>query len=144
MKNTYFRSISTAILAGGMVLAQSTAPQTGGRFRHHGRMQAVATQLNLTDDQKAQAHEIFQSAAAAAKPLRDQMRGARQQLAADVRAGAAEEVISKDSGAIGALTSQLAVIRAKATQQFYQVLTPDQKNKFETMRSRRGGAGTQG
>jgi Spy/CpxP family protein refolding chaperone len=70
------------------------------------------------------------------------MRDARQRLAADVKAGAAEGVISQDANVIGNLTAQLTVMRARTHQKFLSILTPEQKAKLDTLRQdRRFGRG---
>ena len=93
--------------------------------------------LNLTDDQKAQAKQIFGDARTASQPLREQLRDARQQLANDVKANAPENVIAKDSSAVGSLVSQMTTIRAKAMQQFYGTLTAEQKAKADELKTQR-------
>lgn len=97
-------------------------------------MQKMAQELNLSADQKAQAREIFRSAFQSAQPLRQQMRDARKQLQTDVKSGASEDLLAKDGSQVGAIAGQMAVSRAKAFEQFYSILTPDQKAKLETLK----------
>ena len=112
-------------------------PGGPGGPREFGPFGPFGRDLNLTDDQKAQAKQIFGDARTASQPLRQQLRDARQQLAADVKSNAPENVLAKDSSAVGSLVSQMTTIRAKAMQQFYGTLTAEQKAKADEMKAQR-------
>lgn len=131
----WFRFAAVAALSVGALLAQNNPP--AGRHAAGAGMHHMARQLNLTDNQKAQAREIFQGTRESAQPLRQQMRDARQQLATDVKSGAGQDLIAKDSAAVGTLAGQLTAIRAQAFQKFYNILTPEQKTKLDTLRANR-------
>ena len=112
-------------------------------------MHRFGANLNLTDAQKQQAKEIFSQSRQASKPIMDQIRQTRQQLAAAVKAGAPDSEIDKLSAALGPLMAQQSAIHAKAFAKFYGTLTQDQKDKvgdrfgMMSMGHRRGGAARQ-
>ena len=138
--NRLIRYFGVAALAAGLAVAQ--APSGEGRqkgVRAHRGQGRVMQELGLTDAQRAQAKEIFQASRKEAQPIRQQLREARQRLAADLKAGAAEGVISQDANAIGNLTAQLTLIHAKSRQQFQSILTAEQKAKIDEMRQNRRG-----
>jgi Spy/CpxP family protein refolding chaperone len=137
MTNRLYRIIPAALLAAGLAFAQNPAPGAGRQLRPGARiLPRLVRQLDLTDDQKAKAREIFKAQAEAARPLAQQMREARLQLAKDVKTGATEDMIARDAAAVGNLTTQLTVIRTKAMQQFYGILTPEQKAKWDELGER--------
>lgn len=139
MTTKLMRIAAVAALAVGVSMAQTTTPAPNGGHKGGPRahMQQMATQLGLTDDQKAQAKEIFQASRESSAPLRQQMHAARQQLASDVKSGASQDLIAKDSSQVGSLAGQLAATRAQTFQKFVGILTPDQKAKLDTMRPKR-------
>lgn len=125
-------------LCAGMAIAQDqTAPPEGPK---HGMHRPFAGgpefgmflhQLNLTDDQKAQVKQIFQSEKTTIKPLMEQQRNSHEQLAQLIVGGNFDQA---KASAIVAQESQshlqLELEHAKiASQIFQQVLTQDQKTK---------------
>ena len=93
-------------------------------------MQRLNRLLNLTPDQKVQAKTIFQGARTTAQPLRQQMRDARLALANAVKSNAPDAQIDQLSNNTGTLAAQLTALRAKSFEKFYNILTPDQKEKL--------------
>jgi protein CpxP len=91
-------------------------------------------QLNLTDDQKSQIKQIFQSEHANMKPLMQQEFVAHQQLIQLVTSGNFDQA---KAAAIAAQESQthvqLEVEHAKIASQIYQLLSSDQKAKVADM-----------
>jgi Spy/CpxP family protein refolding chaperone len=104
-------------------------------------MGRMAQALNLTDDQKAQAKQIFQDAATAGKPLRDQMKQARQALQAAAKNNAANAQIDQLSQQLGVISGQLAANQARAFGKFYSILTPEQRQKLDTLNQNRQNGG---
>lgn len=126
------------VLAAGMVLAQdapgfSQRPEQGqaqgNRMRRGNPMGRLAADLNLTDAQKAQAAQIFQASRQEAKPVAQQLRQYRQDLAAAVKSGAAGTQIDQVTAKMGPLVAQVTAIHAKACARFYATLTPEQQQK---------------
>jgi Spy/CpxP family protein refolding chaperone len=125
-----------AALAAGLALAQApttTTPPARGHHRGGHGMERMTAQLGLTPDQQAQAKQIFQQSRTDAQPLAQQLRAARQQLKTDIKTGATQDLITKDSTAVGTLSGQMTAIHAGAMQKFYNILTPDQKTKLDSM-----------
>ncbi len=118
---------AAATLGTGALLAQH-------RMGRHGHM---AAELGLTDAQKAQAKTIFQNSHQAAKPVADQLRQDRQALQAAIRAGKSDQDLQGLAAAEGADKGKLAGIRASAAAKFRAILTPDQQQKLDTMKSSR-------
>ena len=140
MKQTMNRIILGGLLAAGLILGQAPsaatdAPaQTGKR---QGRQARAFQFLNLTPDQQAQAKAIFQAGQTDAKPVRAQMKSAREALANAVKSNAPDAQIDQLSGAVGPLASQLAAIRTKTFVKFYAILTPAQKDQFAAVMDKR-------
>jgi Spy/CpxP family protein refolding chaperone len=152
MNRNIIRTLGVAAVAAGLTFAQGPAPTTPapgpgqGQQRHwRGHMGGrLANYLNLTDAQKEQSKQIFQAAANESQPLRDQMREVRKQLAEAVKTNAPADQINQLAATVGDLTSKLTVIHTKAFAQFYNILTPDQRTKFDAGIDRflnRGGFG---
>jgi periplasmic protein CpxP/Spy len=129
-------------LASGAALAQEEGPGPGGPLHHgthagfmgdHG-LGLPLHQLNLTDDQKGQIKQIFQSEKPNMKPLMQQEFQSRQQLFALVTSGNFDQA---KAAAIAAQESQthvqLEVEHAKIASQIYQLLSSDQKAKVAEM-----------
>ena len=122
-------------LCAGIAFAQGG----GGRpmHHHHGEMggfEQLLHQLNLTDDQKAQVKQIFQTEKPTMKPLMQQEHAAHQQMIQLVTSGSFE---TAKAAAIAQQESQthmqLEVEHAKIASQIYQLLSSDQKAKATEM-----------
>jgi Spy/CpxP family protein refolding chaperone len=127
-------TVMTAVLSAGGLMAKGDATvrrQHGARGHFFDRM---STALNLTEQQKQQAKTIFASEREAARPIRQELRQERKSVESAIRAGkpaADVEQIAKNEGpALG----NLAAIRADAAAKFYAVLTPEQQQKFASLR----------
>ena len=126
----------------GLGLAQAPAAARGrmGMMARRGGALGGARQLllfgylGLSDAQKTHAQNIFDNAKAAAQPIRDQLKQARTNLRAAIEAG---KPVGDLAAAEGALTGKLIAIRANAQVQFRAILTPDQLNKLDQLKTRR-------
>lgn len=141
MKSRFAMIISlsalTLALFAGIAIAEQGEPgstQHGMRM-HHGFMGDHGLglplhELNLTDDQKTQIHQIMKSEHANIKPLMQQEFQARQQLIQLVTSGSFDQA---KASAIAAQESQthvqLEVEHAKIASQIYQLLDSTQKAK---------------
>lgn len=96
------------------------------------RVDRLATLLNLTDAQKAQATSIFTNAMTASQSIHPNTQTARQSLADAIKKndGAAIDSLSAN---IGNLMGQLVGIESKADAAFYALLTADQQAKYDAM-----------
>ncbi len=108
------------------------------------RVNRLATELSLTDDQKAQATKIFTDAQTASEAARAAMRTAREGLPAAIKSNntATIDQLSRD---IGGATTDLTSVESKAQAAFYAILTPDQQAKYDSFAHRGpGGPGGPG
>jgi len=135
MKGRQMKWVAAALavtLLAAVAVAEATRPA-----RHHragmfgGPMVRVFRQLDLTDAQRAQVHQILAKEKPAIQPLMRQMAQNRYQIAqlelsgnfdeSQVRSLAAQQTQSM---------SDLIVQRARIESELVQVLTPDQKTKL--------------
>jgi len=137
MKKTIQLMAATAISA-ALIFAQGPggrgqgAPPDPAR-RIEMRVNMLARQLSLTDDQKTQATKIFTDANTAGETARTGIQTARQSMSDAVKTNntASIDQLSRD---IGNYTGQLVGIESKAEAAFYMILNADQKAKFDTTR----------
>jgi protein CpxP len=94
----------------------------------------LTRQLNLTPDQQNQAKSIFADARNQSKALAPKLREERQSMSAAIKSGN-EAQIDQIARQDAPLNSQARAIRAKAMARLYSTLTPDQKAKFDSMRT---------
>lgn len=146
MKRIWTKTIAGGALAAGLMLAQTTTPapaptpqpgqgRRGMRMNRQQRFERMATYLNLTADQRQQAQAIRDQARTAAQPVVAQLRAGRQQLAGAVKSGKSDAEIDRLATQQGVLQGQLIAIRTKAMEKGYALLTPDQKQKADQLRS---------
>jgi protein CpxP len=128
-------SAITAVLTlcTGMALAQGGTGEPvhhGHRGGFMGGMELPLHQLNLTDEQKAQVKQIFQTEKPTMQPLMQQEHAAHMQLVQLITSGAFDQ---SKAAAIAAQESQthmqLEIEHAKIGSQIYQLLSSDQKTK---------------
>jgi Spy/CpxP family protein refolding chaperone len=145
MNNT-LKLISAAALAAGFVLAQGpgggTPPDPQTMIQR--RVDMLANQLSLSDDQKAKAIAIFTNAFTASQSLQQSLQTNRQSLAAAVKNNDTA-AIDTLAAAAGNLSGQLTAINSKSDAAFYAILTADQRAKLDQMPQRGpGGPGGPG
>jgi Spy/CpxP family protein refolding chaperone len=124
----------TAVLTlfAGMALAQDGA----GAPMHHrhggymGGMELPLHQLNLTDDQKAQIKQMFQTEKPAMKPLMQQEHAAHTQMIQLITSGTFEQAkVAAVAAQESQIHMQMEIEHAKMASQIYQLLSSDQKAK---------------
>jgi protein CpxP len=134
------------LYAAGQNTNQAPPPFKGGRM---GRMGGpggpggpmglppmMARQLNLTDAQKAQVKTIADSHRDEWKALGDRARAAHKALSGAITADTVDEgLIRQRSAELAAVQADLAVARAKAHAEVFQILTPEQKTKAQELRA---------
>jgi Spy/CpxP family protein refolding chaperone len=127
--------------AQGFGAGQGRGPAGGGAALNpvEMRVNMLARFLNLTDEQKAKATEIYTASHEAQAETRTLMQTARESMAAAVKTNntAAIDQAARD---IGEATARAAAIEGKADAAFYALLTAEQKEKFNSM-PRRGPMG---
>jgi protein CpxP len=127
----------------GMAMAQDqTAAPATGHNRMHARFMSGAPEmgmlfhrLNLTDEQKTQVKQIFESEKAAIHPLMKQEMAAHQQMIQLITSGDFDQA---KASALAAQESQihlqLVLAHAKIASHIFQtVLTPDQREQAKSM-----------
>ncbi|HEY7353041.1 MAG TPA: Spy/CpxP family protein refolding chaperone [Terriglobales bacterium] len=145
IKRTLTAVVSGLALCASMAMAQDqTSPPVKPAHHMHriymrgGGFGLPLRQLNLTDDQKAQVKQIFQSSRANFKPLMQQEMTARQQLAELVTSGNFDQAKAAAIAAQESQThAQIEVEHAKIASQIYQLLSSDQKSKVSEIMTQR-------
>jgi Spy/CpxP family protein refolding chaperone len=131
-----------AALATGLTVAQTAPPQQGeGRTakrqaRRAGMLERLAAHLNLTEAQRETAKAAFGAAREQSKPVMEQLRTTRQELADAVKSGKTEVEIDMIAKRQGELMGQLAGIHSKAMAKVHATLTPEQREKADQLRER--------
>lgn len=128
----------TAALSAALVCAQGPGPRGMGGpppdpdTMIKMRVDFLATQLTLTDAQKAKATAIFADAYTASQTLQSSLQTTRQSLPAAVKKNDTA-AIDQLAATVGSLTGQLTAIQSKAEAAFYAILTTDQQAKYDQM-----------
>lgn len=147
MKHKLSYVFAAGLLATGLAFTQTQTPAPAGPPERPGRpgarmdrqqrmakhFERIATELNLTPQQREQAKALMQKARTDAQPVKEQLRTNRQQLGEAIKSGNQAE-ITRISNQVGQLTGQLTAIHARAMQQGYAMLTPEQRQKAEQLR----------
>jgi len=139
MKIPLIRFAAAPVLASGMLMAQTAAPAPAQPPAQHRQWQRgqmfekMAAKLNLTDAQKTQAKSIWRSARESARPVAQQLRQARVALRQAAKAGQPAANIDQLAANAGQLTGQLVAVRTKAFEQFYAMLTPEQRSTADQL-----------
>lgn len=145
------RYSAIGLVAAGVAFAQATPPSgsaaPGTRMQSHAKRAAqysakkfddISTLLNLTADQQTKGRHIFENAWNSAKPLIPQLRQNREAMKALIKSGnparfnAEIEPLSRKEGA---LISDMIMIRTRALEEFYGILTPAQRTKAAALYS---------
>jgi Spy/CpxP family protein refolding chaperone len=95
----------------------------------------MSTALGLTDAQKEQIKSIFESTRTANEALREQLKGIHEQAQAAVKAGKSDAELQALASSASPLMTQLHASHLIAAKKAYQVLTPEQREKLESLRS---------
>ena len=108
----------------------------GGQGRMLGMLPMLGREIQLTDTQRDQIKAIADSHKDEWKGLFDRERTARTALDAAVTADAIDEnAIRQKSAEVAAVDADLAVARAHAHAEVFQLLTADQKTKVKELRA---------
>jgi len=126
-------TIITAALSVSALMATPVATQQH-RAEHGQRLDRIATTLNLTDQQKQQARNIFKSEREATRPVRQELREERHAVQTAIQAGKPEAEVEALAKNEGPALAKLAAARADASAKFYAVLTPEQRQKLAATR----------
>lgn len=125
-----------AILVAGIAVAVAQGPMHHGGFggpEHH-MMGFLTRQLDLTEAQQAQVKDIFAKEKPTIGPLMMQKGQLHQQLMQEAISSTSNPTkIQALAAQQGQLETALAVEHAKIASQVYNILTPDQKTKAQTL-----------
>lgn len=114
-------------------LAQGQRAQTNAEQMQQRHVQRLATLLDLTEAQKQQTAAIFENARQQASAVAPQVRTAETSLRDAVKANNVAQIDSL-AAEIGRLHGQMRAIRAKSDAEFYALLTPEQRQKYDELR----------
>ena len=102
------------------------------------RVEGLAMRLNLSDSQKQQTLVLYQGVEEATRPLEDKLGVARKALR-DAAKNSAMTEIERISAQIGVLSGQIAAVEAKCDASLYNMLTAEQKQRWDRPFGDRGG-----
>jgi Spy/CpxP family protein refolding chaperone len=131
-------------LAAGSVLHAQRGPGGGGRGfaggpgfgRGHGL--EVLRQLDLTDQQRQQVRGIFEQHKGEFQQARERIRTAFEaQRAAAAATPPDDATIRAKATEVGAAEGELAVLASHVRAEVFQVLTPEQQAKAQTLKQQR-------
>jgi len=132
-----FGRMTAMVAALAMALLTGTAIAQGPH--HHGLFgPRMMEKLDLTDAQRAQIKQIHESGKSTLKPLWQQEHQSHQAMMALITSGnfdqaKAQEIANQEAQ----IHAQLEVQHAQLAAQAYQVLTPEQKTKFNELLAQR-------
>ena len=143
MKNLKTKLSAIVALAGVLAISQPLYAQ--GRF-HDGanffgssfQTARFARKLDLNDEQRKQLREVINAARPEADELADAILANRRALR-ELGKGTAlsESEIQEIADLRGTLVSRMIVLKARVRGQIYALLTPDQRERFEKMKTRK-------
>jgi Spy/CpxP family protein refolding chaperone len=123
-------------LSGQPPVRRGTRPATWAEWRVEG----LTFRLGLSDAQKQQALALFAGVEQATQPLEEKLAQQRR-LMRDATKSNATAQIDQLAATIGALTGQIAAIEAKGDASLYNLLTFEQKQKWDQAPSPGPGGG---
>ena len=145
MKKTLTFTLLTIALATSLIYAQEPGnghPHDPAAMAQR-HIQFLTNQLGLDQQQQQQATTIFTNAASSEASMHANMKTAHESLQTAIKNND-QNAISQAATNIGNLTSQSIANHAKAEAAFYQILRPDQQEKWTQLRSKWGGHGHRG
>jgi protein CpxP len=147
--------VFVVIVAGGIFALghkgrKDAQPHMGGF--ENGGFDRIARDLNLSDEQKAQAKQVFEDSKSRVEPLMKQLRENRQQVKDLGTDGVFDEQkVQEIADAQANLMKQMFIEKEKGKAQLFAILTPEQReqakqkiNDFEGRFKDHGGRGGRG
>src|SRR5438105_8950904 len=123
--------LGVAVTTGFMIAQAPPGPPDPATMAQH-RIKFLTAVLSLSAAQQQQALTIFTNAANPETNWHNSMKAAHEALDTAVKNNDSAG-ISQAATAIGDLTAQMVTAHAKADAAFYQILTADQKSKFNQL-----------
>lgn len=113
-----------------------------GRMGEPGeRLLRMADELGLSDAQRSRMQTIFAEAKSGNEPLWQEMQAAREQMHNLMGSGASEAELQAQHGRMQALRQQMSDRHFSMMMAVREVLTPEQRTKFQEMHSQHGRMG---
>jgi Spy/CpxP family protein refolding chaperone len=128
-------ALASTLAIGGIAATQAANGHGMWAGRHGRRLAFIASYLDMTDAQKAQAKTILQDSRTAGQPLFSQLKQGRQAMIAAIKANKPEADLKAIADAQAPVMSQLAVQKALTGEKLWALLTPDQQAKAEKLHS---------
>ena len=134
------------VLIMALSLAFAATRSTGTFAKRHAMMSRWATQLNLTDDQKAQMKAIWEKFRTDTQPIRDEMKAKHQELVTVLKSDTPDRAKAHQlTDEISALRGQMASAGIDKLLDARDVLTPAQRATIaQKMEHHKGGFGMMG
>lgn len=116
-----------------------SGPGYGKQKKHPRRdrqmfFQRIAKKLGLSEQQKAQATELFKAHRAEVKPVAQTMMSERRKLRELIETGSADEsAIRAQSAKVASAEADLAVARGEFSKKIHAILTPEQTAKLKVL-----------
>jgi protein CpxP len=145
-------AILMAVAVGGMVVTEyawasrgkdhggrcGCSEREGGWNRHGHGERALSKALGLSKEQKDQIKTLFRKNHEEMAPLRKEIVSERRDMRNLILSDKPDEAaIREQAKKIAATTGEIAVRRAKATQEVRALLTPEQIEKFKALQEKR-------
>ncbi len=138
----------TTLLASAFVIGTSAyASPEGGKHHMNGkpsperiqkRLDRMAKNLGLSDDQKQQVKALRENRKNNMKPLRQQRRALRKQMAElDPKASSFDKKVAEIANTKAELTRSMTIARGESRKQMAQILTSEQLEKMKQLRAKR-------
>ncbi|MGH9691247.1 MAG: Spy/CpxP family protein refolding chaperone [Candidatus Acidiferrales bacterium] len=127
-------------LCAGVSFAQSRNGRNGtggavgeaGVMNEEGTVNVLAALLNLNDSQQQQLRAILDDALQMAKPIQDQLNGARQSVFLAARAARSDDEIGKLANQQGVFYAQITSLQARTFSKICKLLTRDQRAQVDS------------
>ncbi len=150
-KRTLSTIVLSTLLASTLVIGTSAyaSPDGGKHFRGkpspemmqkkmQKRMDRMANKLGLNDGQKQQVKALRENRRNSMKPLRQQRRALRKQMAGlDPKASSFDQSVAEIANTKAELTRSMTIARGESRKQMAHILTSEQLVKMKQMRGKR-------
>ena len=107
----------------------------GGRDGHGGGPGALMRELDLTEEQQEQLRAVFEQGTA--RETFERLRSSREALNDAIDNGADEATLRQLAYEVGTAEGDVAVERARTQAAMLEILTPEQREKWETLKAER-------
>ncbi len=150
-KRTFSTIVLTTLLASTLVIGTSAyaSPEGGKHFKGkpspelmqkkaQKRLDRMAKKLGLSDEQKQQVKALRENRRNSMKPLRQQRKSLRKQMALlDPKASDFDQNVAEIANTKAELTRSMTIARGESRKQMAQILTTEQLVKMKEIRGKR-------